>query len=425
MAGLSSKTKKRKGEYEQKTRELQASIQKQKQQVSQTQRISQIVSNYQQSKAKGTSFRAGYYPKNPNYEPGFRIPQVGNKEGYISMSAIKSKTVASVQSQLESQKAKLAQQQATLSSRPSWNQHLAQQDLSKWSTRGTQRSSNLIKARAKEKQDKENKALAESFGVSTSGMANFGSTTPVAQAVRSTEKKQRLDAEPVFTIGSDKKVSVKRDGEIISLDSDEGQFIQDKYAEQEATREINKEQQKLFNQIKNAKDWKEAEKIRDKALALNPNIGTFQQYFGKEGGLKKTKGILGIGDGRVVKTDSTGKPVSVFDPVRFFDGDKKVVTIKETSYGDEFAINKTPSKVESQIIKSGTDFFGSSGSGESRKSDTDYMTDDEKTFTWFFDVPKGDDPLSKFGGGVVKGTRNVKAGPVSYTHLQLQTIYSV
>ena len=53
MAGLSSKTKKRRGEYEQKTRELQASIQKQKQQVSQTQRISQIVSNYQQSKAKG------------------------------------------------------------------------------------------------------------------------------------------------------------------------------------------------------------------------------------------------------------------------------------------------------------------------------------------------------------------------------------
>ena len=413
MAGLSSKTKKRKGEYEQKTRELQASIQKQKQQISQTQNIANIVSNYQQSKAKGTSFRAGYYPKNPNYQPGFRIPQVGNKEGYISMSAIKSKTVASVQSQLESQKAKLAQQQATLSSRPSWNQYLAQQDLSKWSTRGTQRSSNLIKARAKEKQDKENKALAESFGISTSGMANFGSTTPVAQAVRSTEKKQRLDAEPVFTIGSDKKVSVKRDGEIISLDSDEGQFIQDKYAEQEATREINKEQQKLFNQIKNAKDWKEAEKIRDKALALNPNIGTFQQYFGKEGGLKKTKGILGIGDGRVIKTDSTGKPVSVFDPVRFFDGDKKVVTIKETSYGDEFAINKTPSKVESQIIKSGTDFFGSSGSGESRKSDTDYMTDDEKTFKWFFDVPKGDDPLSKFGGGVVKGTSNVMAGLVN------------
>jgi len=413
MAGLSSKTKKRKGEYEQKTRELQASIQKQKQQISQTQNIANIVSNYQQSKAKGTSFRAGYYPKNPNYQPGFRIPQVGNKEGYISMSAIKSKTVASVQSQLESQKAKLAQQQATLSSRPSWNQYLAQQDLSKWSTRGTQRSSNLIKARAKEKQDKENKALAESFGISTSGMANFGSTTPVAQAVRSTEKKQRLDAEPVFTIGSDKKVSVKRDGEIISLDSDEGQFIQDKYAEQEATREINKEQQKLFNQIKNAKDWKEAEKIRDKALALNPNIGTFQQYFGKEGGLKKTKGILGIGDGRVIKTDSTGKPVSVFDPVRFFDGDKKVVTIKETSYGDEFAINKTPSQVETQIIKSGTDFFGSSGSGESRKSDTDYMTDDEKTFKWFFDVPKGDDPLSKFGGGVVKGTSNVMAGLVN------------
>ena len=81
MAGLSSKTKKRRGEYEQKTRELQASIQKQKQQVSQTQNIANIVSNYQQSKAKGTSFRAGYYPKNPNYEPGFRIPQVGTKEG--------------------------------------------------------------------------------------------------------------------------------------------------------------------------------------------------------------------------------------------------------------------------------------------------------------------------------------------------------
>ena len=421
MAGLSSKMKKRRGEYEERSRQLSANIQKEKLEINRAKAIERIVIATERAKAeKKPAPRPTYYPKNPNYQRGYRIPAIpgtsartGQKEGYVSIGSIQRTSIADIQSQIAQRQARLEKDQAELKARPSWNQYLAQQDLSKWSTRGTQRSSNLIKARAKEKQDKENKALAESFGVSTSGMANFGSTTPVAQAVRSTEKKQRLDAEPVFTIGSGKKVSVKRDGEIIKLDSDEGQFIQDKYVEQEATREINKEQQKLFNQIKNAKDWKEAEKIRDKALALNPNIGTFQQYFGKDGGLKKTKGILGIGDGRVVKTDSTGKPVSVFDPVRFFDGDKKVVTIKETSYGDEFAINKTPSKVETQIIKSGTDFFGSSGSGESRKSDTDYMTDDEKTFKWFFDVPKGDDPLSKFGGGVVKGTSNVMAGLVN------------
>ena len=90
MAGRSTRMKKARGEALQKAKLLQASREREQRLAQQQQAVSRLVSNYQEAKAKGRQLQPGYYPRNPNYEPGFLIPQVDrHKEGYISMSAIK------------------------------------------------------------------------------------------------------------------------------------------------------------------------------------------------------------------------------------------------------------------------------------------------------------------------------------------------
>lgn len=74
--------------------------------------------------------------------------------------------------------------------------------------------------------------------------------------------------------------------------------ISDIIARQRAQEEINREQQKLFNAIRNAPNAAAALKLRSAAMAQNPNVGTFNAlYRGNE--LQSTSGVFGIGDGTV------------------------------------------------------------------------------------------------------------------------------
>ena len=69
-------------------------------------------------------------------------------------------------------------------------------------------------------------------------------------------------------------------------------------ARQRAQEEINREQQKLFNAMRNAPNAAAALKLRGAAMAQNPNVGTYNALFrGNE--LQSTSGVFGIGDGTV------------------------------------------------------------------------------------------------------------------------------
>ncbi len=69
-------------------------------------------------------------------------------------------------------------------------------------------------------------------------------------------------------------------------------------ARQRAQEEINREQQKLFNAIRNAPNAAAALKLRGAAMAQNPNVGTFNALF-RGDKLQSTSGVFGIGDGTV------------------------------------------------------------------------------------------------------------------------------
>jgi len=221
-----------------------------------------------------------------------------------------------------------------------------------------------------------------------------------------------------FVTGSG-SVNVFKGGKEISPATKEGTAIQDIFDRQAAQREINKEQKKLFDRVTGATDYKQAFNIQEKSRTINPNVGTFQQAF-RDGALKETRGVKGLGDRTVTKTDFFGNPVSDYKQTFLVDDTgKRLASIDSQSRGSEFDFFKTPKTQQRSTAVYGPpaqastfDFFNlGSGSGEKkRQSDNNYLKDDEKAFFFFPDVPQGDDFLSQFGRGVTKGASNTLAG---------------
>ena len=171
-------------------------------------------------------------------------------------------------------------------------------------------------------------------------------------------------------------VSISKKGTPISPSSAEGKTIQAIYDRQVETKKVNAAQTELFNKIKNAKNAKEANKIREKAIAKNPNVGTFQQVF-KKGELVETKGVLGF-----KKLESQGP--------------------KEI---------QGPKQIQGPLGPNTFNFFSlPAPSKKLKKSNTDYLKENEKAFFFMPDVPKGEDTFSRIGAGVVKGSSNAIAG---------------
>ena len=261
-------------------------------------------------------------------------------------------------------------------------------------------------------------SAAKSAGKSMSQVTGTGSILQKAYAQTSPSIKKRISQEasldPLnqFFTGSG-KVQVSRDGQAIARDSAEGQRIQDIYDRQAAQREINKEQKKHFERVTGAKDYKEAFNIQSNVSKINPNIGTFQQVF-KGGKLKETMGVKGLGDRTVTKTDFFGNPIADYNPQFLVDDTgKRIGKIDTVSRGSEFEFFQAPAKktaVYGPPAYSSTFDFFNLGSGEKKKSDNDYLKDDEKAFAFFPDVPRGDDFFSQAGRGVVKGASNTLAG---------------
>lgn len=114
--------------------------------------------------------------------------------------------------------------------------------------------------------------------------------TENAQTIK-TVQDQRAD---VYNEGQ--KVNNKYNN--MNPDSPQVKAINKIIARQRAQREINAEQKKYFTAITTAPNAKEATKIRNAAMAQNPNIGTFNALY-KGGELQSTSGTYGIGDGTV------------------------------------------------------------------------------------------------------------------------------
>ena len=86
------------------------------------------------------------------------------------------------------------------------------------------------------------------------------------------------------------------DGTAVS--AQEKNTITDIVKRQRAQEEINREQQKLFNAMRNAPNAAAALKLKGAAMAQNPNVGTFNAlFYGNK--LQSTSGVFGIGDGTV------------------------------------------------------------------------------------------------------------------------------
>lgn len=209
MAGVSTKLKQQQGKYEAETRKQQGSIKRQKEYVQRYQAINRIVEKYHKEKAAGKSLKPTYFPKNPNYQKGFRIPGIsgssaktGQKEGYISYSAIASQSVSQSQANYESAKSKLAQQQAVLSARPSWTQYRKGIDVSKMSGRGKQRSAAIIEQRAKKVEVEQVKKTVPDGYVEVGGtlvpssMVGTDTKADVKKAIKN------IEPEPVQTTAS-------------------------------------------------------------------------------------------------------------------------------------------------------------------------------------------------------------------------------
>lgn len=278
---VATKIKRYRGQYEAESRDLQEQAERQEQQVTRTEAVARIVSNYETARSKNKSFNPTYNPRNPNYEAGFLIPAIdrGGKqvEGYISISSIKSQTSAGVQEQLRLEKAKLEQTRNTISNRPSWEKSPDYSaKIQNISDRTSERSSSIAAAAQKREQERKNVAIMERMGVEPTKQYGWGfGTGSPAQADANIKEQQRqlnqtseLDATVSVVPGQTQRPEEMSDQDILER--------------QAATRELNKEQQAYFQQIKTAANWKEALKIREAQLENKPYAVTQNVY--KESG---------------------------------------------------------------------------------------------------------------------------------------------
>ena len=254
-------------------------------------------------------------------------------------------------------------------------------------------------------------SVASSTGVSTMGI--------------STQSQQqgptRTESAGTFTTASG-PVSVASDGVGISPQSEKGQSIQAQY-DYQAQRRLNKaEERAYFDAIRNAPNWQEAVKIRDATLRQNPNVPSYNVVRDTATGqIKETSG-----------TTETAGPVKRLDYTKYDRETKSfaekksyvirdnqgnvVATNIQTSPGSSWNLeNKPVAKVESMapqpmnLVSMGLVSGSSSGTTTTTTTSDEYLSDDEKAFEWFPDVPTGDDPGDRALAGVIKGSSNTLA----------------
>ena len=223
----------------------------------------------------------------------------------------------------------------------------------------------------------------KSSGVGTAKVSRSTSTSPNRQLTQTMSQVQRVPSAGTFVTDSG-PVSIARDGKGISPQSDEGKTIQAIYNRQSITKKINQQQKAMTERMRQADSAKEALKIRSEAIKKNPALENYTKII-KKGKVIETRGILGVPQG-----DDFFKSM-------------QSANVKKAS---PKPATKTP-KFTSTFGVSSFNFF--STPTKTKTDSGDWLTDDQKAFGFFPDLPKGDDFLSKAGRGAIKGSSNVLA----------------
>ena len=219
----------------------------------------------------------------------------------------------------------------------------------------------------------------KSSGVGTAKVSRSTSTSPNRQLTQTMSQVQRVPSAGTFVTDSG-PVSIARDGKGISPQSDEGKTIQAIYNRQSITRKINQQQKAMTERMRQADSAKEALKIRSEAIKKNPALGTFGKVI-KKGKVVETRGVLGVPQGD-----------------DFFRSMQSANVKKESPKPEQFTATF------------GVSSFNFFSTPTKTKTDSgDWLTDDQKAFGFFPDLPKGDDFFSKAGRGAIKGSSNVLA----------------
>jgi hypothetical protein len=314
------------------------------------------------------------------------------------------------------------QRVATLKAQPSRAISMQQANQMTGSSRTQQRGASLSTAKAS--------------GVS---MASVTGSGLVQKAYADTASQQAKTIKPnissadatnpanFFRTGSG-SVTVSQDGNVISPQSEQGRELQAIYDRQQAQKNVNVEQKKLFDRVTGAKDYKEAFSIQEKSSKINPNVGTFQATL-KGGEVREVRGTDPrniTGRTTVVQTNSLGDPMALQAQKDFFGMDgKRVATIFGESAGSSPTYRTPPRQTNQRIAQGGlptqqstvaTGFFDSLIKGASTPTSEgrsfqqqNYLQDSEKAFSFFPDLAKGDDVGSQIQRGVTKGASNTLA----------------
>ena len=226
-------------------------------------------------------------------------------------------------------------------------------------------------------------SLSKSTSTKTQPTVKTAPPTPTLNAqlaqIMSRNQVQRVPSAGTFVTDSG-PVSIARDGKGISPQSDEGKTIQAIYNRQSITKKINQQQKAMTERMRQADSAKEALKIRSEAIKKNPALGTFGKVI-KKGKVVETRGVLGVPQGD-----------------DFFKSMQSANVKKESPKPEQFTATF------------GVSSFNFFSTPTKTKTDSgDWLTDDQKAFGFFPDLPKGDDFLSKAGRGAIKGSSNVLA----------------
>ena len=279
--------------------------------------------------------------------------------------------------------------------------------------RGGGRSSRSSKSRSRSSSRSSGTSRSKSSGPSSSsssrGGSRSGSSGSRSGSSRSSNQAQAsaqtATAKTLSTQGNmsqTPRIQTKNIIKGVAPGSKEMQTINAIYERQRITRELNKEKQKMTQAMRNAKSAKEAIAIRNRYVKQNKFLASQPTLS------QANKLIAEAGKEGFVKTGPTGKPIGMVVPkTDIFKDGQQVGSITGSSPGAQFGFAQPK-----QTIRSTKSIFDTipKAAAQPEISHEGFLSEKQKAFEFFPEIPTGKEPLDRLSAGFVKGSSNVVAG---------------